>query len=392
MLRKTLMVITVISLMTALAACGGPAATTAAPGQPPATQAPSTKAPTQPAEATPGGGLPVQGGAPGPEAITVDNLDRLNSLSQIPLPAFITALSFSPDSRLLAVGTSKGGAVFEVETQKQVATFAQDIPLFGLAWSPDSKLVAGLPGDPTHGKITIWNVGANAESDLLKGKLDGQVAFTFSPDGSQAASGGASGDVTIWNLLSGDPVTGFNATEAGADAGGGQPAISRLIFIGDGKTLAIGSVGAIEETLLWDLAANKALPKVSPVAHIAAPVATALFAPGDASHVYWWSRGDVVVVDIATDKETARLSTEDVIQSAAFTPDGKLLAAASAGSQNGVISPLIKLWNTTTGQDAKVLSGFTQIPTAMAFSPDGSRLALGIPGEGIALWGLVQNQ
>jgi WD40 repeat protein len=332
------------------------------------------------------------GGAPQVEAISADNLDRLSTLVQLPLPAFMTSLKFSPDSKLLAVGTAKGGAVFNLETKQQIATFAQDTPLFGLAWSPDSKLIVGVPGAFANGKLAIWDVTSNAESDLLKDKLAGQTAFAFSQDGTQAASGGQSGDVTLWNLSSGEAVGSFNVTEAGADTSAGQPKVSSLTYAGDGKTLIVGSVGAVDETLLWDLSTGKSLTKPSPANHIAGPVATALFAPGDMNHIYWWSRGEVVVVDLTSDQETGRLSTEDIIQSAAFSPDGALLAVGAAGTVDGTISPLVKLWSTVTGQDVKVLTGLTQIPTAMAFSPDGSLLALGIGGEGIAVWGLVQNQ
>lgn len=403
MLHQRLSLAAALALAISLAACGGaPAATTAAqPTALAATTGASTEAMTEaptgatteaPTDAAPSGGLVPNGGAAGPEAITPDNLDRLNNLTEIKLSSFMTSLKFSPDGKLLAVGTAKGGLVFDMASQQQVATFAENTPLFGLAWSPDSKLVVGVPGAMANGKLVIWDVTANAEASLLSGKLAGQTAFAFSPDGTQAASGGSSGAVTIWNLSSGDTVASFNVTEAGADGSAGQPKVSSVTYTADGKTLIVGAVGAADETLLWDLSGGKALPKPTPGNHVAGPIATALFAPGDMGHVYWWSRGDVVAVDLASDQETGRLTTEDIIQSAAFTPDGKLLAVGSAGTQNGAVSPLVKLWNVSTGQDARVLTGLPQIPIAMAFSPDGSKLALAIAGQGISIWGLVQNK
>jgi WD40 repeat protein len=397
MMRKSVFILVMLAVVIVLAACGTPAATAIpAPTQSPATPLLVTQAAIEAATSatapgvTPGGGLLIRGGTPQAEVIGADTAERLGEFFKLPLPTFITSLSFSPDGKLLAAGTPAGGQIFDVEGQKQLATFAPKMALQGVLWSPDGKLLAAIPGDPAA-QIVLWDVQANAESEVLKGKLAGQSAFAFSPNGSQAASGGASGLVTVWNLPGGDAATTFNLTDAGADASGGQPIVGSLSFSADGATLIVMS-SPVVEMLRWDLAGDKALPKASAGSHIAAPVAIGLLAPGDTSHVYWWSRGDVIAVDIATDQETGRLQTEDFIQSAAFSPDGKLLAAASAGTVNNAMSPLVKLWDTTTGKDVRSLTGLTQVPTALVFSPDGTRLAIGVSTDGIAIWGIVQNK
>src|SRR5689334_13682108 len=134
MFKKILSFTSMVVIAATMAACGGPSATPAVTDLPlpPAPTEAATTAPTDGGtEPTPEGGLGTNGGAPQVEAISAENVDRLNTLYQLPLASFMTSMSFSPDSKLLAVGTAKGGAVFNLETQQQIATFAPDTPLFG---------------------------------------------------------------------------------------------------------------------------------------------------------------------------------------------------------------------------------------------------------------------
>ena len=76
---------------------------------------------------------------------------------------------------------------------------------------------------------------------------------------------------------------------------------------------------------------------------------------------------------------TARVAVlrghDDVVQSVAFSPDGKLLASGDFG--------VARLWSTETWQPLRVLKPHTDRVLAMAFSPDSKRLAsaAGLPTE-----------
>jgi WD40 repeat protein len=58
----------------------------------------------------------------------------------------------------------------------------------------------------------------------------------------------------------------------------------------------------------------------------------------------------------------------DAVTGVAFSPDGHRLASAS-GDQT------VKLWNTATGQEVLTLSFDAVMVSGVAFSPDGRRLA-----------------
>jgi serine/threonine protein kinase len=57
-----------------------------------------------------------------------------------------------------------------------------------------------------------------------------------------------------------------------------------------------------------------------------------------------------------------------LVLSVAFSPDGKRLASASGDGT-------VKVWDATSGQEARTLPGHTEAVVSVAFSPDGQRLA-----------------
>jgi WD40 repeat protein len=71
----------------------------------------------------------------------------------------------------------------------------------------------------------------------------------------------------------------------------------------------------------------------------------------------------------------------DLVNSVAFSPDGKSLAS---GSSDGTI----KLWDVAHGTLSQTLTGHSGSVFSVAFSPDGKSLASGC-SDGIELWGLA---
>jgi WD40 repeat protein len=61
----------------------------------------------------------------------------------------------------------------------------------------------------------------------------------------------------------------------------------------------------------------------------------------------------------------------------AFSPDGKSVAATSyERGKDGQITGLVRIWDAATGAELAVLRADMGLPLALAFSPDGRRLAL----------------
>ncbi|WYZ45757.1 hypothetical protein EsH8_VIII_001073 [Colletotrichum jinshuiense] len=73
------------------------------------------------------------------------------------------------------------------------------------------------------------------------------------------------------------------------------------------------------------------------------------------------------------------------IWSVAFSPDGRQLASAS-------IDETIKVWDTATGQCQQTLEGHSSLVWLVAFSPDGRQLASASDDETVKLWDTATGQ
>ncbi|KAK1179821.1 PQQ-binding-like beta-propeller repeat protein [Streptomyces sp. NBS 14/10] len=73
----------------------------------------------------------------------------------------------------------------------------------------------------------------------------------------------------------------------------------------------------------------------------------------------------------------------DVVNSIAFSPDGRTLASAGE---------TVRLWDTRTGKQRTTLTGHTDVVNSIAFSPDGRTLASGGVDKTVRLWDVATGK
>jgi WD40 repeat protein/serine/threonine protein kinase len=260
----------------------------------------------------------------------------------------------------------------------------------------DARAILRMPGVP------------NAGNRLSGGAL--RRALAFSSDGKLIASGSLElGTVGVWDTATG--------REAAVLPGEGYE-LEDLAFGPDGRLLALTEDRTLRS---WDLARDDRtllcrLPRTSLTGRLLSPDCRLLLGVNDKQAQLWdilagrkradlpgefvlgnnmavfssdgrhlaYSTGDgsVHVWDVQAGAEARALRGPTVhVRALAFSPDGKRLAAGASDPENSV-----RLWSLPAGEEIAVLRGHQNEVSTVAFSPDGKRLASGSMDKTARLW------
>jgi WD40 repeat protein/transcriptional regulator with XRE-family HTH domain len=226
-------------------------------------------------------------------------------------------VAFSPDGKILAVGSPDGARLWDIATGHQIGkpldTGLPDSDLTSsIAFSPDGKALAVAGPDGAW----LWNTVSGHQKDESF-QLTPVNSVAFSPDGKMLATGGPSG-ARLWNIVTGSQV--------GKPFDTSDQQVNSVAFSPDGKMLA---TGGLDGARLWNIVTGSQVGK-----------------PFDTS--------------------------DQQVNSVAFSPDGKMLAT-------GGLDGMARLWNVIAGQQVSVplAIGDSDLIDAVAFSPDGKMLATG---------------
>jgi WD40 repeat protein/DNA-binding SARP family transcriptional activator len=297
--------------------------------------------------------------------------------------AAVVGLDWSPDSTRLASGSNDGTAKVSEITDggvRELLSFsAQDTSggLGGVAFSPDGERL--MTGDAAISAVKIWDASAtgggewaNVSSVEYFGLPYGSV--DFAPDGGRLLVGLADGSVSIADAESGHQL---DTIEPRPSASGD---VGWVDLSGDGQLLATTSAeGPVE---VRDAATG---------AH-----RFAVDVDGEVWGIEWsrdgqllatvvndYEQGKVVIVD-RTGAEVATLREEkgQIVESASFSPDGRLLATARSGV--GRMDPeamKATIWDWRRGEVVATIDTTTD---KVVFDPTGTRIATSRLVEGVA--------
>ena len=323
----------------------------------------------------------------------------------------VSAIKFSPDGGWLGAATgdrvdfSGRLRVWSVHDLVEIGTMPHQGPVTRLAFAPDSRTIASASLDDT---ARLWDVYSATE--LARMSHDNSViALAFSPDGQLFASGGHDNRVDIWKVNDGAVARFPHATE-----------VTSVSISSSGKYIASGS-GGIDPAgfpglvRLWDTNTGKL---VFGRGHEAS-IKKVVFSPTDAwlaaiaedsRLVRIWSipGGDVIqeqlheddVVDFAFLPTSGSLVTADrsgrinkwsiggeelefnehlghPVSLFEASADGSLIAAAGGGS--------VFIIDAFSGRRVVKLY-LNDTVEALAFSPNGKRLAVSEVGGAVWIW------
>jgi WD40 repeat protein/tRNA A-37 threonylcarbamoyl transferase component Bud32 len=300
-------------------------------------------------------------------------------------------VAFSPDAQRLAAGGSRGlVTIWDTRSGKELLDLkGHESSVFGVAFSPDGRTLATAGADAM---VRIWDALTGRTIRTLHRHRDVVWWVAFSPDGRRLASANEDGTVSLWDVSS-----GRETLILPGQAGG----VRCLAFSPDGKTLA----GAITSggVKTWDVETGQ--ERRSWVQESGAH--TVAYSPDGKWIVTACADGVVRTYDVVTGGPGPAEWLATHVFSACYGPDGKRVALACADGtvrtwdwekRAWAILPVeefessVGVWDARTGQRTSRLLGPTGTVHAVAYSPDGSRLAAGDDDGNFIVWDLASGK
>jgi WD40 repeat protein len=268
-----------------------------------------------------------------------------------------------------------------------------------VAFSPDSLHVVSGSADRT---ARVWDLNdPNAPPLVIGGHAGAVNDVAFSPDGTRVLSVSQDQKVRVWNLQAPDapPLQTTSARPGPVFAAAFSPDGTRVVF------------GDYSGVWLWDVREPGSTPSFLPSRKLAPnsvlPFVSVTFSPAGTHVAAGDLFGGVWVWDLGAPQQPQLFGSHPSrVNSVAFSPDGKRLASAGSakadafGPERGRgfgpgtdQSPdwNIRIWDLANpSRPPLMLTGQESQAHALAFSPDGRRLASAGGDGGLRVWDISQ--
>jgi len=240
------------------------------------------------------------------------------------------SVAVSPDSRMIALGTSNGALkVFDAGTGSRLRFLIIGRSVDAVAFDPQGTILASASDD---GNIRFFDTKTWCETRHID-NADMTESIAFSPDGSKLVAA-IFERARIWDVATGKEVRSFQiqpgkAPTVFADAGERDAQLWRMAwqvaFSPSGKYLATGSSGAVQ---IWDVSTGREVFSTNSDGQIG----SLHFSP-DEQWLIWGTDHNQIVRWSPARRKRWRIKNEFSLGDTAMTPDGKMILSPGAGTE-----------------------------------------------------------
>jgi GTPase SAR1 family protein/DNA-binding beta-propeller fold protein YncE len=235
-----------------------------------------------------------------------------------------------------------------------------------VAVSSDGTWMASGGGDST---IKIWNLETGECRATLAGHADMVLSVAITPDGKRILSGSSDNALRVWDAAKGTPLSSWQAS---------KHFVHSVVALSDGQRAI--SAGARNDPVLkiWDVASQKCLATLMGHSEAVKSVSVSRDEKRTVSGSY---DKTIRLWNLETGQCLATLTGHsDTVRSVQITGDGRF---AVSGSNDNTV----KIWDLEAGTCVGTLEGHQAVVQSVAISPEGKLVAsTGFTDETVRLW------